>query len=75
MDWLYRLSATLQKKAWRNAAKERPITTHWPGWEKVRRIGIVFDSRAEEGYLEPMRQVVSALQAQQRSVNLIGWTG
>ena len=75
MDWLYRLSAPLQKKAWHNAANERPTTNHWPGWEKVRRIGIVFDSRAEEGYLESMRQVVSALQAQQRSVNLIGWTG
>jgi len=75
MDWLYRLTAPLQKRAWRKAAADRPTTLAWPGWEKARRIGIVFDARAEEGYLESLRQVVSALQAQQRAVALIGWTG
>ncbi|MEY3941720.1 MAG: DUF6913 domain-containing protein [Schleiferiaceae bacterium] len=75
MDWLYRLSAPLQKRAWRQAAHDRPATLAWPGWEKARRIGIVFDARAEEGYLESLRQVVSALQGQQRAVALVGWTG
>jgi len=75
MDWLYRLTAPLQQRAWRKAADERPTTLAWPGWEKARRIGIVFDARAEEGYLESLRQVVSALQGQQRAVALIGWTG
>jgi len=75
MDWLYRLTAPLQKRAWRKAADDRPTTLAWPGWEKARRIGIVFDARAEEGYLESLRQVVSALQGQQRAVALIGWTG
>jgi hypothetical protein len=75
MDWLYRLTAPLQQRAWRKAADDRPTTLAWPGWEKARRIGIVFDARAEEGYLESLRQVVSALQGQQRAVALIGWTG
>ncbi len=75
MDWLYRLTAPLQQRAWRKAADERPTTLAWPGWEKARRIGIVFDARAEEGDLESLRQVVSALQGQQRAVALIGWTG
>ncbi len=75
MDWLYRLTAPLQQRAWRKAADDRPTTLAWPGWEKARRIGIVFDARAEEGYLESLRQVVSALQGQQRAVVLIGWTG
>ena len=75
MDWLYRLTAPLQQRAWRKAADDRPTTLAWPGWEKARRIGIVFGARAEEGYLESLRQVVSALQGQQRAVALIGWTG
>ena len=75
MDWLYKLAKPLQQRAWKKAADERPTSLAWPGWERARRIGIIFDSRAEEGYLDSLRQVVAALQAQQRSVALIGWTG
>ena len=75
MDWLYKLAKHLQQRAWKKAADERPTSLAWPGWERARRIGIIFDSRAEEGYLDSLRQVVAALQAQQRSVALIGWTG